>query len=126
MDSTQPPIPTRDPSSRARTTQPTTKEVKLARTSTINSFRILSLDGGGVRGLLSARILQAIERRTGARFYDHVDLFAGTSTGAILGAGLACGFTLDEIVRFYNVEAPKIFADSWWDDVKDLGQVLGA
>jgi len=124
MTTTKPPIPTRDPSFRARTTQPTTKEVTLENSP--NPFRILSLDGGGVRGLLSARILQAIERRTGARFYDHVDLFAGTSTGAILGAGLACGFTLDEIVRFYNVEAPKIFADSWWDDVKDLGQVLGA
>ena len=43
-----------------------------------------------------------------------------------MAAGLACGFTIEEIVRFYNEEAPKIFADSWWNNVKDLGQLLGA
>ncbi len=129
MDTTSPPIPTRDPSAHAATKQPTTKEAVLPRTESqrpYSRFRILALDGGGIRGLLSARILQGLEARTGARLYDHVDLFAGTSTGSILAAGLACGYPIERIVEFYNATAAKVFADSWIDNVKDLGQILGA
>jgi hypothetical protein len=50
--------------------------------------RVLSLDGGGVRGLIAARVLERIELRTGRPIADAVDLVAGTSTGAILALGL--------------------------------------
>ena len=60
--------------------------------------RILSLDGGGVRGILSTGILAEIERRLMVRsgrpdfrLCEYFDLIGGTSTGAILAAGLAMG-----------------------------------
>lgn len=51
-------------------------------------FRILSLDGGGIRGIIPAAILCEIEKRTDRRISECFDLIAGTSTGGILGAAL--------------------------------------
>lgn len=51
-------------------------------------FRILSLDGGGIRGIIPAAILCEIEKRTERRISECFDLVAGTSTGGILGAAL--------------------------------------
>ena len=50
--------------------------------------RVLSIDGGGVRGLVPALVLAEVERRTGRPIYEHFDLVVGTSTGAILALGL--------------------------------------
>ena len=54
-------------------------------------FRILSLDGGGVRGAFSAAVLAALEQETGQSVVEHFDLITGTSTGGILALGLALG-----------------------------------
>nr|AXN93576.1 ORF2 [Cylindrospermum moravicum CCALA 993] len=51
-------------------------------------YRILSIDGGGIRGIIPAMILAEIERRTGKPISSMFDLFAGTSTGGILALGL--------------------------------------
>jgi uncharacterized protein len=51
-------------------------------------IRVLALDGGGIRGLVPARVLQAIEERTGQPIAASFDLIAGTSTGGILALGL--------------------------------------
>ena len=51
-------------------------------------FTILSIDGGGFRGIIPAMILAEIERRTGHRIAEMFDLIAGTSTGGILALGL--------------------------------------
>ena len=62
--------------------------------------RILALDGGGVRGVLTLQFLQALETLITARFgektrlCDYFDLIGGTSTGSIIAAGLACGMTV--------------------------------
>ncbi|RMZ97172.1 patatin [Brachionus plicatilis] len=53
-----------------------------------NKFRIISIDGGGVRGIIPAMILREIQRRLSYPLVSVVDMFAGTSTGAILAAGL--------------------------------------
>jgi uncharacterized protein len=50
--------------------------------------RVLAIDGGGVRGLVPALVLDALEQRTGRATADLFDVVAGTSTGAILGLGL--------------------------------------
>ena len=50
--------------------------------------KILSIDGGGIRGLIPALILQEIERRTGQRIHTLFDLIVGTSTGGILAIAL--------------------------------------
>ncbi len=78
-------------------------------------FRILSLDGGGVRGALSARILYNIEKYLNARDGQNIplghrfDLLAGTSTGGIIALGLAIGRSAEEILAFYDEYIPKIF-----------------
>jgi hypothetical protein len=81
--------------------------------------RILSLDGGGARGLLSAGILEEIEVRLRKRYNnpqvrlcDYFDLIGGTSTGAIVAAGLALGKTAAEVAQFYRDVAPAVFDES--------------
>lgn len=81
--------------------------------------RILSLDGGGVRGILSIgaleRLEQAIETLEGrpVRLGEWFDLIGGVSTGAIIAAGLALGYTVAELRRFYEQLGPQIFRRSW-------------
>jgi len=81
-------------------------------------FVILSLDGGGVRGLLTAHILKNIEQLLDRHFQNQVplgrrvDLIAGTSTGGILALGLGAGRTAAELVEWYEAHIPRIFAAS--------------
>jgi patatin-like phospholipase/acyl hydrolase len=78
-------------------------------------FQILSLDGGGIKGLFSAAVLANIEEDLGVRTADHFDLIAGTSTGGIIALGLGLGLRPREIVRFYVEEGPAIFRQvRWW------------
>ncbi|QDT14395.1 patatin-like phospholipase family protein [Alienimonas californiensis] len=76
-------------------------------------FRILSLDGGGLRGAFGAGFLAALERRVvpanGKPLAAHFDLLAGTSTGGILACGLASGLTAQRLVQFYREQGPEIF-----------------
>lgn len=91
----------------------------------MSPFRIVSLDGGGIRGVLTAALL---ERLDGANpsFLAQVDLFAGTSTGGILALALASGMTPTEARNLYERLGANVFRDSFWDNLKDLGQVAGA
>jgi len=88
-------------------------------------YRILSLDGGGIRGLLSVVILQELEKKVPG-WLDKVDLLAGTSTGGIVALGLARGLTLGDLRQLYYEKGPLIFEDSLWDDVRDLFGFIGA
>jgi uncharacterized protein len=91
----------------------------------MNSCRILSLDGGGIRGLLTVALLERLERaRPG--FLDRVDLFAGTSTGSILALGLAYGLSPTELRKLYDDQGKWIFHDSLRDNVRDLWFLRGA
>ena len=80
-------------------------------------MRVLSIDGGGIRGLIPALVLCEIEQRTGRRVAELFDFVAGTSTGGIL----ACALTLpgedgrpryaaSEVVGLYETEGPEIFS----------------
>lgn len=77
--------------------------------NTHNRFQILSLDGGGIKGVFSAGVLAAIEEDLNIKVTDHFDLIAGTSTGGIIAIGLGLGLRPREIVEFYLREGPKIF-----------------
>jgi patatin-like phospholipase/acyl hydrolase len=88
-------------------------------------YRILSLDGGGLRGVLTAKLLERLETAVPG-FLDSVDLFAGTSTGGILVLGLASGMSPTEIADMYKDCAAHVFADSAWDNLRDLGKLTGA
>jgi len=72
-------------------------------------FRILSVDGGGFRGVYAAHILARIEQEYDVDLRNHFQLIAGTSTGSIIAAGLACGMRACEIVEFYEKHGPRIF-----------------
>jgi len=76
-------------------------------------FRILSLDGGGVRGVLTAVILGRILKEV-PTFLDNVDLIAGTSTGGLMGLMLAAGYTPEECESIYKYACPLIFAKDPW------------
>ncbi|MEL6539403.1 MAG: CBASS cGAMP-activated phospholipase [Bacteroidota bacterium] len=87
-------------------------------------IRVLSIDGGGVRGIIPARILQEIETRTGRRIHELFDLIVGNSTGGILALGLVtpdekrqAKFKAKELVNFYQQNCAKIFSHSWWGKV---------
>jgi patatin-like phospholipase/acyl hydrolase len=74
-------------------------------------FQILSLDGGGLRGIFSAAVLARLEEDLDMRITDHFDLIAGTSTGGIIALGLGLGKTPREIVEFYAQLGPRVFRD---------------
>jgi patatin-like phospholipase/acyl hydrolase len=98
--------------------------------------RILSLDGGGIRGLIAARVLAEIERRCGRPAAELFDLVAGTSTGAIIACALTRPDPLaaERIAQIYVEEGPEIFsrsllkritsADGYLDERYDSGGLL--
>jgi patatin-like phospholipase/acyl hydrolase len=74
-----------------------------------NRFQILSLDGGGIKGLFSAAVLASIEEDLSINVTDHFDLITGTSVGGIIALALGLGMKPREILEFYLSKGPKIF-----------------
>ena len=64
--------------------------------------RILSIDGGGIRGTFPASFLATIEERLPHSIADYFDLITGTSTGGIIALALALGFSGREVLAFYE------------------------
>lgn len=87
--------------------------------------RILALDGGGVKGVLTLGMLKPLEdelrRRAGGspefRLCDYYDLIGGTSTGAIIATGLALGLSVDELIALYMRLGPDVFGRTAGDGV---------
>lgn len=75
----------------------------------MNEFRILAIDGGGIKGLFPASLLTAVERELGRPIGSHFDLITGTSTGGIIALGLGLGFSAEQMKRFYIDFGPSIF-----------------
>ncbi len=84
--------------------------------------RILALDGGGLRGVLTLGMLRRVEtllrERHGGdpafRLCHYFDLIAGTSTGAIIAAGLASGMMVDEVIDYYVRLGHEVFTRDWF------------
>ena len=105
---------------------------------------ILSIDGGGIRGIIPALVMATIEERTGRRAAELFDFFAGTSTGGIIALALNVPnengqprYTALELTDFYHNAGPRIFdrtvmkqilsGNGWLDEVYDhrpLNRVL--
>ena len=95
--------------------------------------KILSIDGGGIRGVIPAAILSEIERRTQTRTAELFDLIAGTSTGGILALGLAAPspddaarprYEATDLAGLYEKEGTRIFDRSLWHRVIALDSLL--
>src|SRR5215469_15872596 len=76
--------------------------------------KLLALDGGGIRGVLTLEILAEIERKLAAKtglkcLGDYFDYIGGTSTGAIIAAGLSIGMTAPELLQFYREAGVSMF-----------------
>jgi|AntRauTorckE5430_2_1112549.scaffolds.fasta_scaffold12140_2 predicted acylesterase/phospholipase RssA len=78
------------------------------------SFKVLSIDGGGIKGLYSATVLKHLEERFGAPLYKHFDLICGTSTGGLIALALSLGKSSEAIANFYADRGAQIFPDNTW------------
>ncbi len=90
-------------------------------------IRILSIDGGGIRGLIPALVLAHVEERVGRPVASRFDLVAGTSTGGILALGLTCPgedgrprYRARDLAALYVEEGPSIFRRSWRHRIRSL------
>ena len=99
------------------------------------ALKILSIDGGGIRGIIPGQILVSLERKIrdksgkqNAKIGEYFDLFAGTSTGAILTAAYACPgprntyrFSAQDAVNFYLEDGDEIFDVGFWRTIGSVG-----
>jgi len=85
------------------------KEVKLLANS--DDFKILTCDGGGIRGLITTVILERLEQKLGSPLKNYFDMFAGTSTGSIIACCIAKGLPASAIRKFYEEKGKEIFPD---------------
>lgn len=72
-------------------------------------FKILSIDGGGIKGLYTANILAQLEEEYECSLSDHFDMICGTSTGGIIALALSLKIPASTILKFYREDGPKIF-----------------
>ena len=98
---------------------PLTKQQHLDRTTTPK--RVLALDGGGIRAVLTLEYLAVIEdmlkQRSGRDDFvlcDYFDLIGGTSTGSIIAAGLACGISVERLKQLYRDLGRGVFVNRFW------------
>src|SRR5258705_3630652 len=99
------------------TGRPLERRVKLTdRLADKGPRKLLAIDGGGIRGVLSLMILDKIEKllieeskREDYRLADYFDYVSGTSTGGIIAAGIAMGMSVTEILAFYVDNGAKMF-----------------
>lgn len=72
--------------------------------------RILSIDGGGIKGVFPASFLKTIEEELPRPIGEYFDLIVGTSTGGIIAIGLGLGFSANDLLDFYLKLGPDVFA----------------
>jgi len=90
--------------------------------------RLLACDGGGIRGILSLEILAELERKLRREYdddqlvlADYFDYIAGTSTGAMIAAGLALGWPVERLMGIYLYKGPNMFATlPFWKRIQTL------
>ncbi|MDH3206132.1 MAG: patatin-like phospholipase family protein [Gemmatimonadota bacterium] len=94
-------------------------------------YRILSFDGGGIRGILSTVILEQLNVHLdlppdSRDWIEQADLIAGTSVGGMAAIGLAHGLTPTELRNLFYNRGPIMFEDSLFDDIRNVGRLFGA
>lgn len=90
------------------------------------SIKVLSIDGGGIRGIIPAVILDALHQRVGKEPWQTYDLIAGTSTGGIIAVGIGTGcnngkpYSSRQLVDLYVQNGAGIFQKSFLEGVKEV------
>lgn len=87
------------------------------------TYKILCCDGGGIRGLITALLIQNLNK-TCDGFLDRANGFAGTSTGGLIALGLARGVGIDQIVTLYKTKGREIFTPNGWFGAKPVIEEL--
>ena len=91
-----------------------------------NPIKVLSIDGGGIRGIIPAIILDALQQRSGKKPHEAFDLIAGTSTGGIItvGIGTRCHgdkpYAPQELVDLYVHNGETIFQKSFLGGIEGI------
>jgi uncharacterized protein len=89
-----------------------------------NTYRILSIDGGGLRGIIPLVLLERLDTAAPG-WRKRVNMFAGTSTGGLIALCLAKGMSPTDILDIYMRKGSFIFDRSLWHEIKDLGDLTG-
>ncbi|MTJ20108.1 patatin [Dolichospermum sp. UHCC 0352] len=115
---------------------PSQEESKQTMNNTANpKYKILAIDGGGIRGIIPAIILTEIEKRTQKQIFSLFDLIAGSSSGGILALGLTkprldlagsdsppvAQYSAEELLQIYLEYGAEIFYEPFWEQL--LGQI---
>lgn len=96
-------------------------------------YKVLSLDGGGIRGIIPAIILKEIEKRTQKRIWELFDLIAGTSTGGFLAMILTmpnpknpntARYSMEEIINMYREDGKNIFHEPFLESLTEVDDLL--
>jgi predicted acylesterase/phospholipase RssA len=87
-------------------------------------YRILSLDGGGLCGLIPLVILERLDEAK-PNWRNDINMFAGTSTGGLIALGLASGMSPRSLFDLYATRGKEIFARSLWHETESLGGLTG-
>jgi len=93
------------------------------------SFKILALDGGGIRGVVAARLLQEVEQEIrnqgkGNFLHEYFDLISGTSTGSMLAGAIALGKESHELIKLYKDRGKDIFPLDRKERYKNLPSII--
>ena len=100
--------------------------------------KMLALDGGGIRGVITLQILAEMEKQLKEelgkgddfRLSDYFDYISGTSTGAIIAAGLSLGMSVHQLLQFYIDKGKAMFDKNWllkeWKSLYQSGPLLDA
>lgn len=90
-------------------------------------YKVLAIDGGGIRGVIPGAILDHLEQKLGRPIADMFDLIVGTSTGGILAAGLTVPkgngqpkLSAADMLKLYAERGDEIFSRSFWDGLTSL------
>ncbi len=85
-------------------------------------FKVLSIDGGGIKGLYSSRILEHFEDKFECHIAEYFDLICGTSTGGLIALGLSLHIPVQQISDLYCKQGKEIFPqrNSWLSSLKQL------
>ncbi len=88
--------------------------------------RILSIDGGGIRGVIPTYILMKLEELIQDKISNHFNLIAGTSTGGIIAAGLGTNYSAEDLLNLYLIEGPKIFQHTFRQKIRSVYGLKGS